>query len=340
MRYKLLGRSGLRVSELALGTMTFGDDWGWGADATESRRMLESFLEAGGNFVDTSNNYTNGSSERILGELMRGDRDHFVVATKYTLTERPSDPNFGGNHRKNLLRSVKGSLERLQTDHIDLLWLHMWDGTTPLEEIMRALDDLVRLGTVHYVGFSDTPAWVVARADQLATLRGWASVAALQVNYNLAFRHAERDLLPMARALGLTVTPWGLLEGGALSGKFAAANPDSKRNDHPSEAMQAVVDTVVRVAQELERTPSQVAINWTRQQDSSIVPILGARTDAQLRDNLRCLEFRLSDAHLRELSDSSPIQLGFPHSFLASNHVRQLIFGETYAQLEISPRAV
>jgi aryl-alcohol dehydrogenase-like predicted oxidoreductase len=340
MRYKLLGRSGLRISELALGTMTFGDDWGWGAPPAESRRMLETYLEAGGNFIDTSNNYTNGSSERIIGEVIRDDRDHCVVATKYTLTERPEDPNFGGNHRKNLMRSVKGSLERLNTDYIDLLWLHMWDGTTPLEEIMRALDDLVRMGTVHSVGFSDTPAWVVARADLLASLRGWTSVAALQVNYNLAFRHAERDLLPMARALGLTVTPWGLLEGGALSGKFGASNPDSKRNDQPSAEMQPVVDAVVRVANELGRTPSQVAINWTRQQSSNIVPILGARTDKQLRDNLGCLEFTLSEAHLKTLSDSSPIQLGFPHSFLASDHVRRLIFGDTYSRLEISPPGV
>lgn len=214
MRYKLLGRTGLRVSELALGTMTFGNDWGWGAEFEECKKIFERFTEAGGNFIDTSNNYTNGSSERILGDLTSSDRDRFVLATKYTLTERPTDPNFGGNHRKNLMRSVKGSLERLKTDYIDLLWLHMWDFSTPLEEILRALEDLVRAGTVHHIGFSDTPAWVVSRADAIANLRGYSSVAALQLCYNATFRHAERDLIPMAETLGLSITPWGLLEVG------------------------------------------------------------------------------------------------------------------------------
>src|SRR5262245_52306408 len=158
MRYKLLGKSGLRVSELCLGTMTFGDDWGWGASKEESRKIFDAFAEAGGNFIDTANNYTNGTSEKFVGEFIQSDRDHFVIATKYTLTERKADPNCGGNHRKNLRRSVEGSLQRLGTDHIDLLWLHMWDGMTPVEEVMRSLDDLVRAGTVLYVGISDTPA--------------------------------------------------------------------------------------------------------------------------------------------------------------------------------------
>jgi aryl-alcohol dehydrogenase-like predicted oxidoreductase len=199
MRYKLLGKSGLRVSELCLGTMTFGDDWGWGAPKDESRKMFDAFTEAGGNFIDTANNYTNGTSEKFVGEFTKADRDHFVIATKYTLNEYATDPNFGGNHRKNMRRSVEGSLKRLDTDHIDLLWLHMWDGMTPVEEVMRALDDLVRAGKVLYVGISDTPAWVVSQANTLADLRGWSRLVAYQGEYSLASRAPERDILPMTR---------------------------------------------------------------------------------------------------------------------------------------------
>jgi aryl-alcohol dehydrogenase-like predicted oxidoreductase len=180
VRYKLLGKSGLRVSELALGTMTFGEDWGWGASHEESRRIFEAFAEAGGNFIDTSNNYTNGTSERFVGEFIAAERERFVIATKYSLTTTRTDPNAGGNHRKNMRQAVEASLKRLNTDYIDLYWLHMWDYTTPIEEVMRAFDDLVRVGKVLYVGFSDTPAWVVARANTLAELRGWSRVVAFQ----------------------------------------------------------------------------------------------------------------------------------------------------------------
>lgn len=334
MRYRLLGPSGLRVSELALGTMTFGDDWGWGAPAAECRSIFAAYAGAGGNFIDTSCNYTNGSSERIIGDLVKGDRDRFVIATKYTLTERPPDPNFGGNHRKNLIRSVRASLERLQTDHIDLLWLHMWDFTTPIEEVMRGLDDLVRQGSVHYVGFSDTPAWVVARAAMLADLRGWAPVVAVQFPYSLASRTVERDLLPMARSLGLSVTAWGLLGGGGLTGKFQEGGADSKRNEAPSERARPAVAALVQVAAETGRTPAQVAINWVRQQPGKIIPILGARTAAQMRENLGCLEFALTPEEVERLTAASPLELGFPLGFLTSEHVRSLIFGETYAQLD------
>ncbi len=219
MDYRLLGNSGLRVSELCLGTMTFGEDWGWGASKEESRRIFDCFVEAGGNFIDTSCNYTNGTSEKLVGEFTRGDRDHFVIATKYGLTERKSDPNFGGNHRKNMRRSVEGSLRRLGTDYIDLLYLHMWDFTSPIEEVMRSFDDLVRSGKVLHIGFSDTPSWVVSSADMLAELRGWAPVLAFQGEYSLASRTPERDILPMVNALGLTFLAWGMLEGGELTGK-------------------------------------------------------------------------------------------------------------------------
>ena len=214
MRYYLLGRSGLRVSELALGTMTFGTEWGWGADKTTSQALFDAYAEAGGTFIDTANRYTEGTSERFVGDFIAADRDHFVVATKYTLWDRQGDPNFSGNHRKNMVRSVEASLERLGTDYLDLLWVHAWDFTTPLDELMRGLDDLVRQGKVLYLGISDTPAWIVSQANMLADLRGWTPFTALQLRYSLIDRTAERDLLPMARSLDLAVTPWSVLEIG------------------------------------------------------------------------------------------------------------------------------
>ena len=223
MRYRLLGNSGLRVSELCLGTMTFGDDWGWGAPPAESRRLFDRFAEAGGNFIDTASNYTNGSSEKLVGEFVAADRDSFVVATKYTL-RRPGaaakDLNAGGNHRKNLARTVEASLRRLNTDYIDLLYLHVWDFTTPVDEVLRGLDDLVRAGKVLYLGISDTPAWIAAYAQATAELRGWSRFVAYQGEYNLLERGIESDVLPMTQALDLAVLAFGLLGGGTLTGKF------------------------------------------------------------------------------------------------------------------------
>ncbi len=336
MRYKLLGKSGLRVSELCLGTMTFGEDWGWGATKDESRKIFDRFAEAGGNFVDTSNNYTNGTSEKYVGEFVAADRDHFVAATKYSLTERKDDPNAGGNQRKNMRRSVEGSLRRLKTDYIDLLWLHMWDGLTPVEEVMRAFDDLVRAGKVLYLGMSDTPAWVVAQANTLAEWHGWSRLVALQAPYSLADRGVERDLLPMARAFEMAVTPWGLLEGGELTGKYNAPSSEPKRYENADERNKTLAETVMEVAREVGRAPAQVAINWVRQQrqKSLIIPILGARTEAQMKDNLACLEFELTPEQLARLEAASPIQLGFPHSFLASDHVRGLVHGNTFALID------
>jgi len=216
MRYKLLGRSGLRVSELALGTMTFGEEWGWGASKADSQKVFDAYAEAGGNFVDTANRYTEGTSEKFVGEFIHSDREHFVLATKYTLKMRDGDPNFSGNHRKNLVQSVNASLKRLNTDYIDLLWVHAWDFLTPVEEVMRGLDDLVRQGTVLYVGVSDTPAWIVAQANTLADLRGWTRFVGLQIQYSLVERTPERDLLPMARAFG-RIPCKGLLILGCLA---------------------------------------------------------------------------------------------------------------------------
>lgn len=333
MRYKLLGKSGLRVSELCLGTMTFGDDWGWGAPKEESREIFDAFVEAGGNFIDTANNYTDGTSEKFIGEFTKAERDHFVIATKYTLTEFAADPNFGGNHRKNMRRSVEGSLRRLDTDHIDLLWLHMWDGMTPVEEVMRALDDLVRAGKVLYVGISDTPAWVVSQANTLADMRGWSRFVAYQGVYSLATRAPERDILPMTQAMEMAFLPWGILEGGEITGKYNAPSEEPKRSKDTSDRIKKIASVLMELAKETGHTPSQIAINWVRQRPYHMIPILGARSEKQLREDLGCLDFELTPEQIDCLNEASPIDLGFPHSFLGSDHVRGLIFGKTFSQI-------
>lgn len=336
MRYKLLGRSGLRVSELALGTMTFGEEWGWGASKEESARVFDAYVQAGGNFIDTANRYTEGTSEKLVGEFIRSDRERFVLGTKYTLQMRLGDPSFSGNHRKNMIQSLEASLKRLGTDFIDLFWLHAWDFMTPVDEVMRGLDDLVRQGMILYVGISDTPAWVVSQANMLADLRGWTPFAALQIQYSLVERSAERDLLPMARALDLAVTPWGILGSGVLSGKYVADPAVQGRaalsgvKDRPL----AIAREVAAVAAEIGCTPSQAAIAWIRQQPGVIIPILGARTAAQLRDNLGALAVQLEPSHLERLDRATAIDLGIPHEFLARDGIRQLVYGGTYEQID------
>ena len=337
MRYKLLGRSGLRVSQLALGTMTFGEDWGWGASRDESKKQLDAYVAAGGNFIDTACNYTNGSSEKLVGELIADRRDRFVVATKYTLATRADDPNAAGNHKKNLRHSLEGSLQRLGTDYIDLLWLHAWDFQTPIDEILRALDDVVRAGKVLYIGISDTPAWIVSQANTMADLRGWTPFVALQVQYSLVQRAVERELLPMAKALGLAVTPWGVLGSGILSGKFASAEdrkPDTRLGGTPWGDTQLnahnveIGKLVVTIAKELDKTPSQVAIAWllAQQARSEIIPILGARSASQLVDTLGAIDVTLSAEQLARLDAATAIDLGFPHDFLA--RLDKIILGE------------
>lgn len=336
MRYQLLGRSGLRVSEVCLGAMTFGKDWGWGADKHESYKIFEAFANAGGTFIDTANRYTEGTSEKYVGEFIETDRDHFVLATKFTLKDRNDDLNFAGNHRKNMMRSVTSSLKRLNTEYIDLLWVHMWDNTTPAEEVMRGLDDLVTRGIVHYIGISDTPAWVVSQANTIADFRGWNAFAAIQFEYSLLQRTPERDLLPMAKALDLAVTPWGAIGGGALTGKYLRGEtgrvPDNstRRNEESSMIAQTVVD----VADELGVTPAQVAINWTRHRDQVMIPIIGASKEKQLIDSLGCLDFRLPEEALRKLDEVSKIELGFPHEFLKSDGVKEEAFGGLYESLD------
>jgi aryl-alcohol dehydrogenase-like predicted oxidoreductase len=297
--------------------------------------MFDVFAAADGNFIDTANNYTDGTSEKFIGDFTRADRDHFVIATKYTLSEFASDPNFGGNHRKNMRRSVEGSLRRLETDHIDLLWLHMWDGMTPVEEVMRALDDLVRAGKVLYVGISDTPAWVVSQANTLADLRGWSRFVAYQGEYSLASRAPERDILPMSQAMEMAYLPWGILEGGEITGKYNSPSDEPRRSGDTSERIKTIAAELMELAEETGRTPSQIAINWVRQRPFHMIPILGARSEQQLRDNLGCLDFELTAEQLGRLEEASPIDLGFPHSFLGSKHVRGLIFGKTFPQIMV-----
>lgn len=286
MRYTLHGRSGLRVSELCLGAMTFGSDWGWGADDAESRRMFDAFAEAGGNFIDTAHVYTEGASERLVGEFVRSDRDHFVIATKYT-PSTGTDISKAGNGRKNMRRCVEDSLRRLGTDHIDLYLLHFWDGTAPVEEIMRGLDDLVSAGKVLHVAVSDTPAWQISRANMLAELRGWSPFIGIQVEYSLVERTAERELMPMAKELDLGITAWLPLAQGVLSGKFLDGGTNAATRQQAERVPprhQEIARKVVEIAREIGCSPSQVALAAIRQLSrwGAIIPIIGGRNLAQI----------------------------------------------------------
>jgi aryl-alcohol dehydrogenase-like predicted oxidoreductase len=336
MRYRLLGRSGLRVSELCLGTMTFGEDWGWGSSKEESRKVYDAFLEAGGNFIDTANVYTAGTSERLLGEFMADHRDRIVLATKYTNAAAGNDPNAAGNQRKSMMQSVEASLKRLRTDYIDLYWQHIWDQLTPIEEVMRGFEDLVRQGKILYAGVCNMPAWIVAKANTLAELRGWTSFVGLQIEYNLIERTPERDLLPMAAALGLGVTAWSPLAGGVLTGKQmqAGGTSDSRQSNasmqqfmKPDARKDEIVREVVAVARESDRSPAQVALAWLRQRPHPVIPIVGARKLAQVKDNLACVDLTLSPAHIERLDAVSRIDLGSPHDLFAKEMVRSLAFG-------------
>jgi aryl-alcohol dehydrogenase-like predicted oxidoreductase len=321
---------------MALGTMTFGEDWGWGASKEVSKEMFDLYADAGGNFIDSANRYTNGTAEKFVGEFIAADRHHFVVTTKFSLFTRQGNPNFSGNHRKNMMQALESSLKALRTDFIDVYWLHAWDFMTPVEEVMRALDDMVRAGKVLYVAISDAPAWVVSRANMLAELRGWSSFIGLQARYSLTDRSAERDLLPMARELDLGVMAWSILGAGILTGKYSgdsavlgrAADWDIDKREL------AIADEVAKVAEEIGRSPSQVAINWVRQQPGVIIPIIGATKPYQLEDNLTALDFELDASQMARLDEVSVIDLGFPHDFLASNEIKNLVFGGTFDQID------
>ncbi|HEX8647867.1 MAG TPA: aldo/keto reductase [Thermoleophilaceae bacterium] len=320
MRLKRLGRSGLQVSELCLGAMTFGDGSGISAEKDESRRILDAYLDAGGNFVDTANNYAGGQSEQHLGEFLEGRRDDVVLATKYTAPIRPGDVNSGGNHRKSLVLSLEQSLRRLRTDYVDLLWVHVWDFSTPVEEIMRALDDQVRAGKVLHVGVSDVTAWAVARANTMAELRGWTPFVGLQIEYSLAERTVERELVPMAAALDLAVLAWGPLAGGLLTGKYAGGAGEGRLDEgdrRMTERNHAIAAAVGEVAEDAGAEPAQVALAWLlAHQGATVIPIVGARSEEQLRGSLAAPGVELSPDHLARLDEASAIEMGFPHDFL------------------------
>ena len=345
--YRLLGRSGLRVSPLSLGAMTFGTE-GWGSSDEDARRMVDLYIDRGGNFIDTANFYgTDGSSERLVGRFIEGHRDRLVVSTKYSLSMRPGDPNASGNHRKNMMQSVEASLKRLNTDYIDLLYLHIWDSRTPADEILRAFDDLVRSVKILYAGLSDTPAWRATQMQTIADLRGWTPFVALQIPYNLTERDVERELIPMAAELGMGVLPWSPLAGGVLSGKYSKGDlgespgkmtvaPDSRRDilissGRLTQRSIEIAQEVGKIAAELEVSSAQVALAWTLLNPAVVSPVLGARTPAQLEDNLGALNVVFTDDQVARLDELSRIPMGFPHTMLEGNAM-DMMFGGVKVQ--------
>lgn len=329
--YRLLGRSGLRVSPLALGTMTFGVGPGtWGSSEEEAQALVDTFIDKGGNFIDTADFYGQmGGSEEWLGKLVRGRRHPLVISTKYSLTTEPGNPNAAGNHRKNMVHSVEESLRRMQTDYIDLLYLHMWDFRTPVDEILRAFDDLVRAGKVLYIGLSDTPAWQASRMQAIAELRGWSQFCALQIQYSLIERTVEREMIPMATEMGMGVSPWAPLGQGMLTGKYTRADLDQGTPGDVSsrKAINAmtgklteknidIADVVVEVAKEIGCTPAQLALAWTLVNPAVASPVVGVRTPAQLEDNLGALDVTISDDQLARLEEVSAVPKVFPMDVL------------------------
>jgi aryl-alcohol dehydrogenase-like predicted oxidoreductase len=306
--------------------MTFGEEWGWGSSVQESQAILERFVERGGNFVDTANGYTLGHSERIIGDWMTrepGRRDRLVIATKFFTNLYPGDPNGGGANRKSLIAACEASLRRLRTDYIDLYWMHAWDKFTPIDETMRALDDLVQSGKVRYIGFSDTPAWKVAQAQTMALFRGWAPLAALQIEYSLLERTVEGELIPMALELGLGVTPWSPLRGGALSGKYTRENTGRVIADrgervtaYLNDRTYAITDELLSIARELGTSAASVALAWVQSRPGVASTIIGARRLDQLEQNLAALEVTLTDRHRDALNRLSAPTLNFPATFL------------------------
>jgi aryl-alcohol dehydrogenase-like predicted oxidoreductase len=336
MRYRLLGNSGLRVSEAALGTMTFGEEWGWGAAKDESRKVYDAFHEAGGNFIDTANLYTNGTSESFLGEFMKDHRQSVVMATKYSNAAPGTDPNAAGNHRKSMVQALEAGLKRLQTDYIDLYWVHIWDQITPVEEVMRGLDDLVRQGKVLYVGISDAPAWWIAQANTLAQLRAWSPFVALQIEYSLIERSVERELVPMAKALNLGLTAWSPLASGILTGKYhghssseqGRMNNDMMKGFLPEkQRADRIVAAVKTVSDQIGRSMAQVALAWLRYRPVAVIPILGARKLSQLQDNLASIDLSLSTEQMQALDEASQIDLGFPYSLYEKEFPRAIAYG-------------
>jgi aryl-alcohol dehydrogenase-like predicted oxidoreductase len=324
--YLTLGHSGLRVSPFCLGTMTFGEDLGWGSSVEASNAIMDRFIERGGNFLDTANQYTRGHSEKIIGDHLGktpSKRHRVVIATKFFGNLFLEDPNGGGTGRKAMMAACDESLRRLQTDYIDLYWMHLYDANTPIEETMRALDDLVRAGKVRYIGFSDTPAWKVTQAQLLAQFKGWSPLIALQIEYSLLERTVEGELVPMARELGLGITPWSPLKGGVLSGKYTRENAGKVKADRGmwvegnlTEKAYAIIDVLQKVAKELDSTVARVALAWVQGQPGVASTIIGARTLEQLDNNLGALDLKLTPQQVAALDEVSKPALNFPASIL------------------------
>ena len=324
--YVTLGKSGLRVSPFCLGTMTFGEDLGWGSSEKDSKAILDRFIERGGNFIDTANGYTFGHSEKIIGDHLGSiphRRDRLVLATKFFFNLYPGDPNGGGTNRKTVIASCEQSLRRLQTDYIDLYWMHLHDKHTPIEETLRAMDDLVKSGKVRYIGFSDTPAWKVAQAQTIAQLRGWSPLVALQIEYSLLERTVEGELIPMAQEMGLGITPWSPLKSGILSGKYTRANAGKVKADRGAwaesglnEKSYAIIEELQRISNQLDTSPAAVALAWVQGKPGVTSSILGARTVSQLEQNLAALDVKLRPEDVKALDALSAPVLSFPVDFL------------------------
>lgn len=341
MRYRLLGRSGLRVSELALGTMTFGTDWGWGADEATSTRILDAYLDRGGNFVDTANLYVGGASETILGLALSDRRERVVLASKYTDAPEGDDPNAAGNHRRSMVRAVEGSLRRLDTDWLDILYVHSWDFTTRPDEVMRALDDLVQQGKVLYAGISDTPAWIVARCNELADRMGWSPFVVNQIEYSLAERTSERELIPMSQVLDLGVTAWSPLASGLLTGKYTRTRKVNGKSTGGrlevapfkplgDERLLRIARAVDAAADDLGRGSAEVALAWVR--DRGAIPVVGATTLEQIETNMGYLDLSIPAEITARLDVASAIELGFPHDFVRS--ARSFVYGGMFKRIE------
>ncbi|MBT5890059.1 MAG: aldo/keto reductase [Chromatiales bacterium] len=345
MKYRLLGSSSLRVSEVCLGAMTFGEETGIGASEEVSKAVYDEYLEQGGNFIDTANIYTLGSSERMLAKFIGANRDDLVVASKYSMTTDAARLNAGGNHRKNLTQALEMSLQRLNTDFIDLYWVHGWDQVTPVGEVMRALDDMVRAGKILHIGISNAPAWYIAEANTLARERNMTPFTAMQLHYSLVERGIEADYFDLAKAHDMAILAWSPLAGGLLTGKFTAPDgsvdlSDSRLKNSPwggaflVDERLAIARGVGELAAEMGVSSSQLALAWLLQRPAGpVIPIIGAKKPEQLRENLGCLDIQLSAEQIDRLDALNPLKLGYPHSLLQNDKYQAMIHGDLRGEL-------
>lgn len=322
MKYKRLGNSGLKVSELCLGTMSFGDTWGYGCDEETSKKCFDAFVEAGGNFFDVACNYSEGNSEKVLGKLIAGNRERYVIASKCTLCsptgpQYPGDPNAAGNNRKHLREELEHTLERLGTDYLDVLYIHGWDFTVPVKEVMATLNDFVRSGKVSYLGVSNTPAYIVAQANTIADQYGWAKFVVYEGKHNLLARTIETEVLPMTKDLGLSITVWQPLAGAMLCGSEEELNIRVQCGyPAPTEEQKKIIHVANEIAEKRGVTVPQVALNWLRQKSDNIIPIIGVRLPEHITDNVKALEWKLSDEEMQQLDEASVIVLPYPQKDL------------------------